>query len=220
MEFKNFIKKINQIYNILFIILLLLCLGGIVIYYHLYKNNILFFNYTYSTITVFSLTAVVSFFVYFIVYIYRLIYNKIKILIIFKNNINDEIENEFNRIRFKKDKALITDNYLIVGAYILKIIKLEDINSIFLTTDVTHFDMLDQAKNLEIICKNNRHYRIDGYYAEEILKNIKKYIRAKNPKVSFDMTKKDEIIMDRGLIIFGISSAIIILILYFVLFYK
>lgn len=98
----NFIKRVNLIYNILFIILLFLCLCGISAYYYLYKNSMLFLNSAYSMITIFSIIFVSLFFVYFVLYIFRLIYNKIYILKLFKYNIIDDIEKDFNKIKLKK----------------------------------------------------------------------------------------------------------------------
>ncbi len=211
MKFNKFIRSVNIIYNILFVAITILALYGAQYLYKSYISQTLFSTPDNRKFTIYSLSILCIFAVYFVLYIVRLIINTFRILKLKYSIDKEEIENELDNIKFKKDKIIITDNYLIVGAYILKIIKLENISCLFLT----HSHKNEEVKTLNIICDNNKDYTINNYYSEELYKNLKKYVTVKNPDVSFGARQKDLDKMEQKVLILDIFLAVMALTIIF-----
>ena len=213
MEFKKFIKRINIIYNIIFLILFVLFICGVCEYYYLFKNNLLVSNSRNTTITVVCASFISIFTVYFALYIFRFIYNKMYLSRLNKNGNIEEIEIEFKDKKYKKGKIIVTENYIIIAAYKLKVIRLEDIKNIYFN----YHNMYGYSFILNIICNNKKKYTINKNNMEEELEKIKPYINSKNPLVSYKYPKEYEKTEDKQIIMFGIISVIIILILCYIL---
>lgn len=209
MKFNKFIRSVNRIYNILFIALLVLALFGARYLYNSYISGTLF-NDSYQTI--YSISIICIFTVYFVLYIFRLIVNIISLFKLNNTIIKQEIEDELDNIRFKKDKIIITDNYLIVGAYFLKIIKLKEITTMYLSSNYKY----ESIKILNIICDNEQKYKryiIYNYYSEEVFEYIKKHIATKKLNVSDRASKKDINKEEMNIIIFEILMLVLVLII-------